>query len=91
MDMVLSLVGFTCPQINIQSVIAHQRFAVLAMERELFGEMMKVNRKVIFRGFHPCDGPDAIVVDGEKVTGKWVYGYYIGPVKGLIALDTPHG
>lgn len=40
-------------------------------------------REILFRGFHPCDGLETIVVDGEKVTGKWVYGYYIGPVKGL--------
>ena len=38
-------------------------------------------RELIFRGFHPCDGPDTIVVDGEKVKGEWVYGYYayMGP------------
>ena len=38
-------------------------------------------REVLFRGFHPCDGPDTIVVDGEKVKGEWVYGYYayMGP------------
>lgn len=33
-------------------------------------------RELIFRGFHPCDGPDTIVVDGEKVKGKWVCGYF---------------
>ena len=31
-------------------------------------------REILFRGFHPCDGPDTIVVDGEKVKGRWVYG-----------------
>ena len=31
-------------------------------------------RELIFRGFHPCDGPDTIVVDGEKVKGRWVEG-----------------
>ena len=31
-------------------------------------------RELIFRGFHPCDGPDTIVVDGEKVVGRWVQG-----------------
>lgn len=31
-------------------------------------------RELLFRGFHPCDGPDTIVVDGEKVKGEWVYG-----------------
>lgn len=31
-------------------------------------------REILFRGFHPCDGPDTIVVDGEKVKGKWVEG-----------------
>ena len=34
-----------------------------------------MNRELIFRGFHPCDGPDTIVVDGEKVKGRWVEGY----------------
>lgn len=34
-------------------------------------------RELIFRGFHPCDGPDTIVVDGEKVNGMWVYGNYL--------------
>ena len=33
-------------------------------------------REILFRGFHPCDGPDTIVVDGEKVKGKWVCGYF---------------
>ena len=31
-------------------------------------------RELLFRGFHPCDGPDTIVVDKEKVNGKWVEG-----------------
>ena len=31
-------------------------------------------REILFRGFHPCDGPDTIVVDGEKVKGRWVEG-----------------
>lgn len=34
-------------------------------------------REILFRGFHPCDGPDTIVVDGEKVKGRWVEGYYM--------------
>ena len=34
-------------------------------------------REILFRGFHPCDGPDTIVVDGEKVKGRWVEGYYV--------------
>ena len=33
-------------------------------------------RELIFRGFHPCDGPDTIVVDGETVKGRWVQGYF---------------
>lgn len=33
-----------------------------------------MNREILFRGFYPCDGPDTIVVDGEKVKGEWVYG-----------------
>ena len=35
-----------------------------------------MNREILFRGFHPCDGPDTIVVDGEKVKGRWVQGYF---------------
>lgn len=34
-------------------------------------------REILFRGFHPCDGPDTIVVDGEKVKGRWVEGYIV--------------
>ena len=34
-------------------------------------------REILFRGFHPCDGPDTIVADGEKVKGRWVEGYYV--------------
>ena len=34
-------------------------------------------RELLFSGFHPCDGPDTIVVDGEKVKGKWVEGYIV--------------
>ena len=36
-----------------------------------------MGRKILFRGFHPCDGPDTIVVDGEKVKGRWVEGSLI--------------
>lgn len=31
-------------------------------------------REILFRGFHPCDGPETIVVDGKKVKGRWVEG-----------------
>lgn len=31
-------------------------------------------KEILFRGFHPCDGTETIVVDGEKVKGEWVYG-----------------
>ena len=34
-------------------------------------------REILFRGFHPCDGLDTIVVDGEKVKGRWVKGYFV--------------
>lgn len=34
-------------------------------------------RELLFRGFHPCDGPETIAVDGEKVKGIWVEGYYV--------------
>ena len=33
-------------------------------------------RELIFRGCHPCDGPDTILVDGETVKGRWVQGYF---------------
>lgn len=39
-------------------------------------------RELLFRGFHPCDGPDTIVVDGEKVKGEWVEGWYCMSVFG---------
>ena len=35
-------------------------------KKESVGIHMEI-RELIFRGFHPCDGPDTIVVDGEKV------------------------
>ena len=35
-----------------------------------------MQRQILFRGFHPCDGPDTIVVDGEKVKGRWAQGYF---------------
>lgn len=35
-----------------------------------------MQREILFRGFHPCDGPDTIVVDGETVKGRWVQGYF---------------
>ena len=34
-------------------------------------------REILFRGFHPCDGPETIAVDGEKVKGIWVEGCYV--------------
>lgn len=39
-------------------------------------------RELIFRGFHPCNGPETIVVDGEKVIGRWVYGA-VGRFRGI--------
>lgn len=46
-------------------------------------------RELLFRGFHPCDGPDTIVVDGEKVKGRWVYGYYYKGIDGDVILSQP--
>ena len=46
-------------------------------------------RELIFRGFHPCDGPDTIVVDGEKVRGRWVEGYLWS--KRTIGVTSPCG
>ena len=34
-------------------------------------------REILFRGFHPCDGPETIVVGGQKVRGRWVEGYIV--------------
>lgn len=34
-------------------------------------------RELLSRGFHPCDGPETIVVDGEQVKGRWVEGYIV--------------
>ena len=41
-----------------------------------------MNREILFRGFHPCDGPDTIVVDGEKVKGRWVEGDFLPDCNG---------
>lgn len=39
-------------------------------------------RELLFRGFHPCDGPDTIVVVGEKVKGRWVEGDFLSDSNG---------
>lgn len=36
----------------------------------------EMSREIKFRGFHECDGPDRIVIDGEEHKGLWVVGYY---------------
>lgn len=46
-------------------------------------------QEIIFRGFHPCDGPETIVVDGEKVKGKWIEGYLWS--KRTIGVTSPCG
>lgn len=46
-------------------------------------------REILFRGFHPCDGPDTILVDGEKVKGRWVKGYIWS--KRTIGVTSPCG
>ena len=46
-------------------------------------------REILFRGFHPCDGPDTIVVEGEKVKGRWVEGYLWS--KRTIGVTSPCG
>ena len=46
-------------------------------------------RELLFRGFHPCDGPDTIVVDGETVKGRWVEGYLWS--KRTIGVTSPCG
>ena len=46
-------------------------------------------RELLFRGFHPCDGPETIVVDGEKVKGIWVEGYLWS--KRTIGVTSPCG
>lgn len=33
-------------------------------------------REILFRGFHPCeDGEREVVIYGERIIGRWVYGY----------------
>ena len=46
-------------------------------------------REILFRGFHPCVGPDTIAVDGEKVKGRWVEGYLWS--KRTIGVTSPCG
>lgn len=46
-------------------------------------------REILFRGFHPCDGPETIVVDGEKAKGRWVEGYLWS--KRTIGVTSPCG
>ena len=46
-------------------------------------------REILFRGFHPFDGPDTIVVVGEKVKGRWVEGYLWS--KRTIGVTSPCG
>lgn len=46
-------------------------------------------RELIFRGFHPCDGPETIAVDGEKVKGRWIEGYMWS--KRTIGVTSPCG
>ena len=48
-----------------------------------------MQRQILFRGFHPCDGPDTILVDGEKVRGRWVEGYLWS--KRTIGVTSPCG
>lgn len=46
-------------------------------------------REILFRGFHPCNGPETIVVDREKVNGRWVEGYLWS--KRTIGVTSPCG
>lgn len=41
-----------------------------------------MNREILFRGFHPFDGPDTIVADGKKVNGRWVEGDFLPDCNG---------
>lgn len=35
-------------------------------------------REILYRGFHPDEnGTQTITLDGKKIKGKWVYGYYV--------------
>lgn len=40
-------------------------------------------REILFRGFHPCNGPETIVLNGTTIQGKWIEGLY-GMEKGKI-------
>ena len=53
-----------------------------------------MNREILFRGFHECDGNTEIVVSGEVKRGKWVYGKLISDEKDSYILtyeDLLHG
>lgn len=38
------------------------------------GGAREVNREILFRGFHWCDGPETIVINGIRLNGEWVFG-----------------
>lgn len=62
-----------CSTISANSI--HTTIALYGTSQRLKNGRRKNDmRELIFRGFHPCDGPDTVVVDGEKVKGSWVYG-----------------
>lgn len=46
-------------------------------------------RELLFRGFHPCDGPHTIVVEEEKVKGRWVEGFFYEGKDGPVILSNP--
>lgn len=47
-------------------------------------------RKNLYRGFHKCkDGDTVITLDGEKIRGTWVEGYYVKSVKEIGLLSKP--
>ena len=44
-----------------------------------------MKREILFRGFHPDEnGPQEITLNGQKIRGRWVEGWYCGKT-----CDTP--
>lgn len=47
-------------------------------------------RDILFRGFHPCDnGTQAIVLNGNRITGEWVEGLYFKSPLTAGSIDAP--
>lgn len=69
----------TCPYLKMIDRLAAYEDTGLSPEEiiELKGQnggAREVNREILFRGFHRCDGPETIVINGIRLNGEWVFG-----------------